>query len=120
MDGIDAMVNYLCDEDIEKPQDVIFRCCDHILNVDPQKVLPVLFQQRDPPLDSQRVLAILSEYDDVRVQFLQHMVQSATYRRNRPEEYRELTTCVGWDRGMKGWTDVLPCHVCTSCEQTEY
>eukprot|EP00750_Incisomonas_marina_P004087 INCI13439.5.p2 GENE.INCI13439.5~~INCI13439.5.p2 ORF type:complete len:367 (-),score=87.20 INCI13439.5:17-1117(-) len=92
VDGVDAMVEYLCDEEFEKSHDVIFRCCDHILTVDPFKVLPVVKQVRDPPLDSQRVLSMLENFSDVRVVFLEHMVKSSGFKNSRSEEYRELTT----------------------------
>ena len=88
------MLRYLCDEEFEKSHDVIFRCCDHILTVDPFKVLPVVKQVRDPPLDSQRVLSMLENFSDVRVVFLEHMVKSSGFKNSRSEEYRELTTCV--------------------------
>lgn len=92
--GIAEIVEYLCDDEYEKSQDVIFRACEHILAIDPFKVLPVLKKVRDPPLDSQRILTMLADYNDVRVFFLEHMVSSKVYHANRPEEFRELTTFV--------------------------
>ena len=55
-------------------------------------MLPVVKQDRDPPLDSQRVLALLQDYPDVRVVFLEHMVSSSPLKQTHAEEYRSLTT----------------------------
>ncbi len=52
-------------------------------------------QARDPPLDSERVLQMLADYADVRVVFLEHMVESSAPRTGRSaEDHRKLTTFV--------------------------